>query len=202
MISTNAFLKELNYEKIVSSLVEMMTANSEEFSAEHTRFKETITLLEKQLGGESPSSVSEELDAICQQVGSRLVFSCFLGIKANLDHYIDPIGRTFIDVDPEIYLRENVARQLPDYQNAQHLHAQFYEALSPAQQEMYEDISEYISYLETVGPKLAHYYGYIIGNQLFPHVILGYAADSQLTLQYRCMLENYLGVCTENILFE
>ena len=37
------------------------------------------------------------------------------------------------------------------------------------------------------------YYGYILGNQLFPHMIPGYIADSQLTLRYRNMLENYLG---------
>ena len=51
-----------------------------------------------------------------------------------------------------------------------------------------------ISHLETVGPKLAHYYGYVLGNQLFPHVIPGYVADPQLTLRYRHTLEAYFGV--------
>ena len=193
----NKLLEQISYEEIVASLVDVMTANFEEFVVEHTLFMEAITSLKNQSGRESLPSVSEELDAIYQQVGSRLVFSCFLGLKANLDHYIDPIGRTFIDVDPEIYLRENVAHQLPDYQNAQRVHEQFYAALSPEQKEKYEDISTCISHLETVGPKLAHYYGYVLGNQLFPHVIPGYVVDSQLTLRYRYILENYLGVCIE-----
>lgn len=193
----NKLLEQISYKEIVASLVDVMTANFEEFVVEHTHFKETIALLENQLERESSPSVSEELDAINQQIGSCLVFSCFLGLKANLDHYIDPIGHTFIGVDPEIYLRENVARQLPDYQDAQSVHVQFYETLSPTQQKTYEDISEYISYLETVGPKLAHYYGYILGNQFFSHVIPGYVADSQLTLRYRDMMKNYLGICIE-----
>ncbi len=189
----NKLLEQISYEEIVASLVDVMTANFEEFVVEHTLFKEAITSLENQLGRESLPSVSEELDAIYQQVGSRLVFSCFLGLKANLDHYIDPIGRTFIDVDPEIYLRENVARQLPDYQDAQSVQKRFYTALTPEQKEKYEDISTYISHLETVGPKLAHYYGYVLGNQLFSRLIPGYVADSQLTLRYRYTLENYFG---------
>lgn len=189
----NTLLEQIRYEKIVASLVDVMTANFEEFVVEHTLFKEAIISLENQLGSESLPSVSEELDAIYQQVGSRLVFSCFLGLKANLDHYIDPIGRTFIDVDPEIYLRENVARQLPDYQDAQSVQKRFYTALTSEQKEKYEDISTYISHLETVGPKLAHYYGYVLGNQLFSRLIPGYVADSQLTLRYRYTLENYFG---------
>lgn len=194
MISTNKFLNQISYEEIVASLVDVMTENSEEFDVEYTRFKETMALLENQLGRESSPSVSEELDAFFQQIGSLLVFSYFLGLKANLDHYMDPMGRTFIEVGPDVYLREGVARQLPDYQNAQRVQKQFYCSLSPEQQELYEDISAYISHLETVGPKLAHYFGYVLGNQLFPHLIPGYVADSQLTLKYRYILGNYLGV--------
>ena len=40
-----------------------------------------IALLEKQLGEESSPSVSEELNAINQQIGACLVFSCFLGLE-------------------------------------------------------------------------------------------------------------------------
>lgn len=194
MIQANTFLKEISYKEIVESLVGVMTANSEEFAIEHARFKETMSLLAIQLEGDSSPSVFEELDAIYQQVGSSLMFSCFLGLKANLDHYNDPVGRTFVDVDSEVYLRESVARQLPDYQNARCIRKRFFAALSPMQREMYEDVSAYISHLETVGPKLAHFYGYIMGNQLFSHVIPGYAEDSQLTMRYRYMLENYIGI--------
>lgn len=191
MISVKTFLEEISYKEIVASLVDLMTKNFEDFATDRDRFNETITLLENELGNEVSPSVSDMVDAIDQQIGSLLLFSCFLGLKANLDHFVDPISRTFLDVDSEIYLREDVAKHFPDYQKAERVQEQFYVTLSAEQKDKYEDISTYISHLETVGPKLAHYYGYILGNQLFPHVIPGYVADSQLTLIYRHMLEEY-----------
>lgn len=177
---------------MVATLVDTMSANSEAFVVDQTNFNETISLLKTELDPNTSPSVDDVVDAIYQQIGSSLLFSCFLGFKANLDHFIDPVSRTFLDVDPEIYLRENIARQLPDYQNAQHNLEPFYATLPPAQKGKYEeDIITYICHLETVGPKLAHYYGFLLGNQLFPHVVPGYVADTQLTLLYRYTLEEY-----------
>ena len=97
-------------------------------------------------------------------------------------------------MDAETYLREDKAKRLPDYHNAECVQEQFYATLTPAQQDRYEDITAYICHLETVGPKLAHYYGYQLGNQLFLHIVPGYSEDIQLTLRYRRILENYLGI--------
>ena len=194
MISVTTFFEKINHKEIVTALVDVMSANFKDFAADKVRFNEAISLLENDLAESSSPSVSDVNDAICQQIGSALLFSFFLGFKANFDHFMDPIGRIFSDVDPETYLREDVAKRLPDYQNAQHVLEQFFTALSQTQQDTYDDIATYISQLETVGPKLAHYYGYILGNQLFPHIIPAYSADTQLTLRYRHMLENYLGV--------
>ena len=192
MLSVNTFFEKISYKEMVATLVDTMSANSEEFVAEQTNFNETISLLKTELDPNTSPSVDDVVDAIYQQIGSSLLFSCFLGFKANLDHFIDPVSRTFLDVDPEIYLRENIARQLPDYRNAQHDSELFYATLSPAQKGKYEeDIITYICHLETVGPKLAHYYGFLLGNQLFPHVVPGYVADTQLTLLYRYTLEEY-----------
>ncbi len=197
MISVNTFFEKISYREIVATLVDVMAENFEDFATDRDRFNETITLLAKELKDGSSPSVSDMVDAIDQQIGSRLLFSCFLGLKANFDHFIDPIGRTFLDVDTEVYLRENIAKHFPDYKKARRVQEQFYAALSPKQQDKYEDISIYISHLETVGPKLAHYYGYVLGNQLFPRVIPGYVADYQLTLRYRHLLKNHLGICLE-----
>lgn len=193
MLSTNKFFEKVNYKEIVVSLTEVMFENFEDFAADQARFKETISWLETELvDGVSPS-VLELVDAIDQQIGSTVVFSYFLGLKANRDHFVAPIARTFLDVDAEVYLREDMAKRLPDYQKAERVQNRFYAALTPAQQERYEDISAYICHLEAVGLKLAHYYGYLLGNQLFPRIIPGYGADAPLTLQYQIKLEDYLG---------
>ena len=194
MISASTLFEKISYKEIVASLVEVMAANFEDFSADQARFNKTISILENELQNTTAPSVKGVVDAIDRQIGSSLLFSFFLGLKANLDHFIDPVGRTFLDVDTETYLREDVATRLPDYQNAQLVQEQFYAVLSPSQQDRYGDIIAYISHLETVGPKLAHYHGYMLGNQLFPRIIPGYSEDLHLTFQYQHMLGNYLGV--------
>lgn len=200
MLSENTLFKKISYKEIVTKLVDFMTANSEEFAADRTRFDETISLLKTELEQDTLPSTADLVDAIHQQIGSSLLFSCCLGLKANIAHFIDPLNRTFLDVDSEVYLRENIARQLPDYLQAQHVQEQFYRTLSPKQKEKYDDgITTYICHLETVGPKLAHYYGYLLGNQLFHRIIPGYISDTQLLIQYRYMLEVYCGLNIEPV---
>ena len=198
MLSENALFPKISYKEIVTKLADVLARNSEEFHEDLAHFNETISLLEAELEQDTSPSVADLVDAIRQQIGSTLLFSCCLGLKANLDHFIDPVSRTFLDVDPEIYLRENIARQLPDYLRAQRVQKQFYKALSRIQREKYDEgITTYICHLEVVGPKLAHYYGFFLGNQLFPHVVPGYVSDTQLLIQYRYMLETYLGINIE-----
>lgn len=192
MLSVNSFFKPISYKEIVAKFVDVMAANSDEFVADQARFNETISLLEAELGQDASPSVADMVDAIYRQIGSTMLFSCCLGFKANINHFIDPISRTFLDVDPDIYLRENIARQLPDYLSAQHVIEQFYATLFPTYKEKYEeDIITYICHLESVGPMLAHYYGYKLGTQLFPHMIPGYIEDTQLSLRYWHMLKEY-----------
>ena len=198
MLSKNALFPKICYKEIVAKLEDVLARNSEEFPEDLAHFNETISLLEAELEQDTSPSVADLVDAIHQQIGSTLLFSCCLGLKANLDHFIDPVSRTFLDVDPEVYLRENIARQLPDYLRAQYVQEQLFKTLSPFQKEKYDEgITTYICHLETVGPKLAHYCGYLLGNQLFPHVVPGYVSDTQLLIQYRYMLETYLGINIE-----
>ena len=57
-----------------------------------------------------------------------------------------------------------------------------------------EGITSYITYLETVGYKLAHYFGFIFADQFLEHVIPGYRNDTVTTMQYERELEDYLGL--------
>ena len=189
MLTMQTIFEQLTGRYIVESFVQRMVEESEDFAADHQRYTYAMDVLRKELG----DLVKEEIDAIEQQCASDLLFSGFLGIKANLDHFIDPVARSFLDVDFEVYLREETAHRLPEYERAQKARDRFYSRLTPAQKETYDDVITYTSHLKTVGPKLAHYFGYMLGNQLLPRVIPGYHADPVLTLRYTAMLEDYLG---------
>ena len=71
----------------------------------------------------------------------------------------------------------------------------FYEALRTLpeeQQRLTEGITEYMSYMETVAYKLAHYFGFILADQFLYHVIPGYVNDSVTQMQYAWDLQKYL----------
>ena len=189
MITTQTVLEQLTGEAIVEALVETLSQNFEDFAAAKKQCGQALDRLREEIG----DAAQAEMTAIGQQTASNLLFSGFLGLKANLDHFLDPVARNFLDVDTETYLRENTARWLPAYCQAQETRKRFYAALTPAQKKLYEDITAYVSYLETAGPKLAHYFGYLLGNDLLPRIIPGYHPDPALTTQYQMMLEMYFG---------
>jgi len=189
MLTTEAILEHLTGHRIVETFVQWIKKEDEEFAADYQRYLAAINELRKELG----DTVTEETNAIEQQCASDLLFSGFLGLKANLDNFIDPVARNFLDVDFEVYLREETAHRLPEYERAQKIRDRFYSLLTSTQKEIYEDIITYTSHLKTVGPKLAHYYGYLLGNKLLPRVIPGYHPDMVLTIKYNSMLKDYLG---------
>lgn len=182
-------LENLTGHDAVEAFVQWMAEKSEDFAADHHRYINAVNTLGRELG----DAVTDETKAIEQQCASNLLFSGLLGLKANLDNFINPVARSFLDVDFEIYLRERTAHSLPEYECAQEIRDRFYSLLTPAQKETYEDILTYHSHLGTVGPKLAHYYGYMLGNELLPRVIPGYHTDPVLTMRYTDMLSQYFG---------
>ena len=189
MLSMKTIFENLTEHNIVEAFVQWLVKEDEDFSADYQRYTDAIAALRQELS----DAVTDEMDAIEQQCASDLLFSALLGLKANLDNFIDPVARNFLDVDFEVYLREETAHRLPAYAQAQKVLDQFYALLTPAQKEIYEFVISYNSHLETVGPKLAHYFGYILGNELLPRVVPGYHSDMVLTIKYHNMLEDYLG---------
>lgn len=193
MVTTQAVMERLAGKGIVRELEAYLEQTFEDFSDVQSQYISAVERLKNDLGGDSFPSVDDMVDAIERQTASNLFFSGVLGVKANLDHFIDPVARTVLDVDFDAFLRENTARRLPEYEKAQAVMDCFFATLSPAQKEVFGDIIEYISYLETIGPKLAHFYGYILGNEILYRVVPGYHPDSVLTIQYKSMLERYFG---------
>lgn len=185
-------LDQMTKKTLVEPLLKMLAANMEGFAEDQQRMNEVMCTLADEL--DADGAANDVKEAIYKQTASCALFSVFLGLKANLDHYRDPIARTFLEVDCETYLRENAARKLPEYECAERIRRRFGETLSPEQQEQYEAVSLYINHIETLVPKLAHYYGYLLGNELLPRVIPGYYPDMKLTLQYTGMMQEYLGI--------
>ena len=175
--------------RTVDTFVQWMVQEHEDFAEEYQQYLSAMRTLRREIG----ASANDEMDAIEQQCASNLIFPFSLGLKANLDHFKNPFARSFLDVDAEVYLREKTAHRLPKYEEAQKARNQFRAQLTSEQKEIYDHVVSYTCYLETAGPKLVHYFGYMLGNQLFPWIIPGYHEDSNLTKRYTDMLNGYFG---------
>lgn len=178
MIDVKTIMEQLTGQALTNSLIEFLEQHCEDFPEIRKKYQEAIAQAEK------GKELAEAIDA---QAASDLLFSAALGLKANLDHFRDPIARTFLEVDPEIYLRESVAHNMPQYIEAQKI-------LDTV--EINDTIIEYTTYLETIGPKLAHYVGYLLGDELLPRIIPGYQPDLILTICYRNWVRTYMGIDT------
>lgn len=192
MVTIQTFLESVTGKPLIQTLEQHLEEKFESFSAVHNSYIKAIAQLRKESGPTMSPSVDDMVAAIDSQTTSNLLFSGSLGIKANFDNFSNPLTRNFLDVDFEIYLREETAHRLPKYEQAQDVLNRFYASLSAEQKVLYEDVIAYTCYLETIVPKLAHYYGYLLGNELFPQIIPGYHADPVLTIQYRMMLSRWL----------
>lgn len=193
MLNLQTLVEQITGDSMVLAMTEMMKRNFEDFAREQEQYEQAMILLQKELGEHCIPSVKDVKAAILRKTASDLLFSGYLGIKANLDNFIDPVSRNFLDVSFETYLREVTAHKLSEYVQAQDILHRFYALLSPSQKEVYDAIRSYISSLETIVPKLAHYYGYLLGNVLLCKIIPGYHTDMALTINYCVMLENYFG---------
>lgn len=193
MVTTQQVIEQLAGKQIVRELEVYLEEHFESFKEVRRRYLSAVEQLGDELRANESLSVAKLVDAIERQTASNLLFSGVLGIKANLDHFTDPMARTVLDVDFDVFLRENMARRLPAYEQAQNVIDSFFALLTPQQKEVFGDIIEYVSYLETTGPKLAHYYGHIIGNKTLYNVVPGYHSDEVLTMRYKSMLAGYWG---------
>lgn len=185
--------KVLEGKKIVQEFTLILGEHFGSFADVHKRYLAAADALRKELGADGSPSVDDMLDAIDKQTASNLLFSGALGLKSNMDHFMDPMARTVLDVDFPVFLREATALRLPEYVRAQETIDAFSSSLTPAQKEVFEDVIAYIAFLETTGPKLAHYYGYILGNDILPYTVPGYHQDDVLTMHYSAMLRKYFG---------
>ena len=139
MLRKKAIWEQLTGEHITEVFIELIGEMFADFAQVRDRYLAAMDMLEKTQG----EFCKAEMDAIDRQLWCSVLFAGMLGLKANLNHFIDPVARSFLDVDSEVYLREETAHRLPGYENAQLVREDFYARLSPAEQEFYGDVLEY-----------------------------------------------------------
>ena len=158
-----------------------------DFVKEERQYYESIGVLKDTLGASIKPSVDEYIAAIEEEISAELVYVAWLGFQQNMECFNNPINTMFLKMDYEDFHRERRMVTLPQVQHALKTINAFHDVLrtrSGFNHELTEGITSYITYLETVGYKLAHYFGFIFADQFLEHVIPGYRSDMVTTMQY------------------
>lgn len=165
------------------------------YDMEAQRYYQTVDDLHKALGNTITPSVVEYLAATEQKICAELIYITWLGFQQNLACFQNPVNNRFLDLDYEDIHREHRLHTLPDVQKAMETIDAFHKVLSSMPEEkqnLTSGVTDYICYLESVGYKLAHYFGFIFADNFLPHVIPGYISDPCTTIRYTMGLEQYL----------
>lgn len=196
MIHRIPFLHKLCGRDTYEALVHTLYNQSKGFPEAYQKYTEAIEQLRQELGNETTPSVDMFVTAIEMQCSSNMLFAGFQGLKMNYDHFMNPMmpNITWKQIDFEDAWREELASDLPMYYAAQRVIDDFYHLLTVDQKDrLYDPINEYESYLHVSAPKLAHYYGYAMGNTLLRLIVPSYHDDPTLDLRYHSLLKECFG---------
>ena len=195
MISKMQFMDSLIGKPVVDALIQTLYNQMEDFPAIYQAYLDAIEKLHAELGPDAKNEIKKYVTAIEQMCASNLYYAGTQGLKMNYDHFVNPMtpNCTWSQVDYDDYLRPYIAESLPLYQAAYQFKEKFEKQLPKNLETVIEAITSYETAPECGGIKLAHYYGYLMGNELLLHCVPGYHPDMVLDLRYTQMLEKYFG---------
>lgn len=196
MITVKSVMTQLTDSKIVLQNVgNVLREIDPGFAQEEQQYNTAVAALKEAIGDSVVPSASEYIAAKEQEICAELIYVAWLGFQQNLECFQNPINTMFLKMDYEDFHRERRMHTLPEVQKAAKTISAFYEvirALPEEKRNLTDGITEYMSYLETTGYKLAHYFGFILADKFLYHVVPGYTNDSVTTMQYGWDLHKYL----------
>ena len=178
---------------VIADLADLLRANDADFAESEKGYYAAVEKLRAALPAEQTPTLDEYLSACETDVISVVAYAGYLGFRVNLENFHHPIGIDFVRLDTIDYLKDHLFGHFPiNYRNSQVREA-FYKSLPEGLQGLEDSIQDYFTHLECSGPKLAHYAGYIIANNILPWVEPGDREDYCQTLAFTAETEKYMG---------
>lgn len=184
-----------NFHEVFLQIKDTMQTIDPNFEDEYCRYVRAVEDLENALCEDCAPCVSDYIAAKEKAFSSEVLYVAWLGFQQNLECFRNPINSKFLELDFETIHREHSFGTLPDVARAMPVINTFDDTLREFPndiQDLTMGITEFFSYLETVGFKLAHYFGFVFADCFLEHVIPGYCPDTVTTDQYAIILEDYL----------
>ena len=188
MYTVKSVMSQLTDPKVVlQNVSDTLRRIDPNFLQEEQQYLRAVDALKEAVGNSVSPTASEYIAAREQEICAELIYVAWLGFQQNLECFQNPINTMFLKMDYEDFHRERRMHTLPEVQKALKTINAFYEVLRTLPEEkrnLTEGITDYMSYLETTGYKLAHYFGFILADQFLYHVVPGYVSDPVTKMQY------------------
>ena len=187
---------------IMQELCETMRHIDPEFSKAEAKFLSAVSNLEKELDDNITPSFSEFISAKEMALVAEVIFVGWQGIQLNINIFNAPINCMLLQGNFEYLHRENCLGMLPMVRETRNTISAFYNAIAGSNKEIIDqvnDITNYYSYLQTVGFKLVHYFGFCFADEFLPYIIPGYSSNPVARISYKNNLRKYMGVSVDCI---
>ena len=165
------------------------------FPEEEQHYLQAVEILKSTLSDITNPCVTEYVDAVEQEICAEMIYIAWLGFQQNIACFQNAVNTMFLKLDYEDSHGVHRMHLLPQVQASQETINAFLKRLreQPVEKrDSIDGITSYMSYYETVGYKLAHYFGFKFADEFLEHVIPGYYRDSATTSKYKRELQEYL----------
>lgn len=179
---------------IVNALADALREYSAEFPEEEQKHHAAVVALREALPVGMTPSLDEFLAAEEANIVSLILYAGYNGFCVNVQNFHHPFSIDFTRMDYFDCVKDHIIGHFPvNYKSARVTEA-FYKALPEELHATYEDVTNYYIHMECAGPKLAHYAGYLMANQLLPWIEPGYREDWHQTSIYGHQMAKYFGL--------
>lgn len=197
MKKIDVIMEKLTGRHILDTMAEVFRQHDEEFRKDEVLRNNAEAVLRDALSGDITPSLDEYIEAVEKDVITRIICAGYNGFQINLANFHAPYGVDFIRMEAFDIAKEHLIGNLPSNEGTGKITYAFFQALPEELRDYERNISEYYTHFECAGPKLAHYAGYMIGNELLPWLIPGYRMDPVQTMNYQRDIEKYCGYLPE-----
>lgn len=178
---------------VIEALADVLRENDPEFVESEGLFYATVETLRQELPTDMQPMLDEYLSAHKKDIISRVTYAGYLGYRVNIDNFHHPVMVDFVHLDTIDYIKDHMIGHFPVNDSAAEVYDAFYRAMPERLKVHHDTIEDYFVHMEFAGPKLAHYAGYIIANNILPWVEPGYREDWAQTKAFKNELMNYFG---------
>lgn len=187
----------INPKTVMPKVKDILREVDPEYENEEQAFIAACSSLEAGIDKTVTIPTQSYLEALEEEFASNIIFVIGRGFKLNWDIHSNPVNALAFKLDYEDLHEERKMHLLPVAEKASKITYAFLEELRASHRDkldLLDGVNSYYSYLKTIGYKVAHYYGFLLADQLLPHLIPGYYTDSVYASTYALMLHKDIDV--------